>query len=1116
MILLALTLLAAPQLVFQSSFINSPHAFVLARDGKTAVASNPYETSRVWDLETFQLVRILREGETFDLELPVAKGKLFDLAAAGPGKLAHRPHDNPGAAWASLEVGEHQRLQIDPPGQRLLLSGKDSLTVVEAQGPTVLARAKSPLTGEQSWGFGAGGTLVLGATLEEIVVLDAKTLALKKRFAAPRRLARLPDAPDVPPAPAQVPPVQLGRAAFVWIHEQVVHIDAETLAATPPVALRNAKVIRGDGNIAVRSLEELYIYDDEMLTALDAWTGAELFKFGGTTSFPPDVHFDPQGRLIWASPGAMNGTDLLKGSASRVFDVGGARELFSGAIAIGQISADGRWLVQGGYHEQLSFRSLQTGAVQRVPEDAKLHKIPSESRWNGVWTRDGRLVAFNVLGTSIGVWDTEKAAQVLWLEGTEQAEFTSPLLSPDGTLLAVVTKPKGDYSDGHYRIIELASGKIISQGEAVPLAFSRDGTQVAIANQHGALTGAVADVRTGAALPRLFAKAFVDDFGDPVALANRFDVEAWSQTAGSPHARSRRQLARSPDGRTIALASLVGRVALLDATTGKPRAEIDAHEVGVNALRFSPDSKRLLTFGLDRVTRLWDTASGELIATFAATARNPVTVPELVTYTPEGYYFGQRAAVQKISVRSGLRSMPIGQFDAWLNRPDIVLERLGGPSPAADYYRLSRERRLQKQGLAGAVLPPLELPSVRVRRDRIGAVVKQRHLTLQVEPEAHGAPIAGVQIYANGVPVFGPKGAPIALENGVATVELDLARGRNKLEVTALDELGRESVADVVLVDHAAPPQKPDLYLLSVGVSQYAQPDYKLLYAAKDAQDLLEAFAQSKPVTSTHAKIHTKAILDGAATRENILQAREFLAQAKVDDRVIVFFAGHGLLDAKAGYFFATADLDFADPAGRGLGFDQMASLLSGLTARHRLMFIDTCAAGEADEDEVARKSGATLAPLVQVASRGVKLKTAAQAPSASQQLLLTRELFAGLRRGSGASVIGSSSGVEFAFESAEIKNGVFTSALLETLEGDLGDQEREDVNLYDDMYPAAIEAAVRVKVEARTGGLQHPVAREINLDDPFVVWLQPERKTWKNHHPAPRKAKKKKKAAKG
>ena len=185
-----------------------------------------------------------------------------------------------------------------------------------------------------------------------------------------------------------------------------------------------------------------------------------------------------------------------------------------------------------------------------------------------------------------------------------------------------------------------------------------------------------------------------------------------------------------------------------------------------------------------------------------------------------------------------------------------------------------------------------------------------------------------------------------------------------------------------------------------------------------------------------------------------------------------------------------------------------MEGLLSGLAARHRLMLVDTCAAGETDEDEVARQGGADkLAPGVQVASRGLKRKQSAQAPTARDQLLLTRELFAGLRRGSGASVIGSSSGVEYAFESAEIKNGVFTSALLETLDGDLGDLERENVSLFDDMSPASIEGAVRVKVEARTGGLQHPVAREINLDDPFIVWLQPGRKTWKNHHPVPRGA---------
>src|ERR1700760_3332466 len=98
-----------------------------------------------------------------------------------------------------------------------------------------------------------------------------------------------------------------------------------------------------------------------------------------------------------------------------------------------------------------------------------------------------------------------------------------------------------------------------------------------------------------------------------------------------------------------------------------------------------------------------------------------------------------------------------------------------------------------------------------------------------------------------------------------------------------------------------------------------------------------------------------------------------------------------------------------------------MEGLLQETPARHRLMLVDTCAAGETDEDEGARKSGALPAGTM-VASRGYTVKGGAKKESPSTQLLLTRELFGSMRRGSGASVIGSSPGGEYAFESAELK----------------------------------------------------------------------------------------------
>jgi TPR repeat protein len=157
-------------------------------------------------------------------------------------------------------------------------------------------------------------------------------------------------------------------------------------------------------------------------------------------------------------------------------------------------------------------------------------------------------------------------------------------------------------------------------------------------------------------------------------------------------------------------------------------------------------------------------------------------------------------------------------------------------------------------------------------------------------------------------------------------------------------------------------------------------------------------------------------------------------------------------------------------------------------------LLIDTCHAGELDEDEkkILASSTGTSAPLPtgqgiavrSVGTRGMNIKPIEGARGKSEWYDRLQGLFVDLRRGSGSTILSSSAGAEYALESSKQKNGLFTYAVLEALDG----KEGSDANNDGSVTMSELAEYVKSRVATLTNDKQSPNIRRVNLEGDFVL----------------------------
>lgn len=253
-------------------------------------------------------------------------------------------------------------------------------------------------------------------------------------------------------------------------------------------------------------------------------------------------------------------------------------------------------------------------------------------------------------------------------------------------------------------------------------------------------------------------------------------------------------------------------------------------------------------------------------------------------------------------------------------------------------------------------------------------------------------------------------------------------------------------------------PVKPDLYVLSVGVSEYQDEEFRLNFAHQDAQQVAEKFEQQ--TGALFRNVETKVLTNEEATLVNIKQGLAWLErQATQKDLIVMFFSTHGALDHKGSHYLLPTDFDPHNLFATGLNIRDLTEGVDATPCK-KLIFLDACHSGQSGFDFM---EFATI--------KALDLNQAVED-------LIARE--------PGLTVITSSSGREFSYERPEWGHGAFSKALLEGLNGSA------DVNTDQVVTLAELNFYIIERVRDLTQGRQHPYM-PINLFGNIPLFVLPD-----------------------